>query len=477
MTSFDWLALALTLFYGLALYNVLHVLQHYRTAQSAIGWITGLIAFPYLALPLYLLIGRYRFEGYVASRRTDDQNLRPVLDELAEYTADHACAVPDTAREMRALTAFFPVGFTQGNRSRLLVNGAQAFPELFAAIEEAQDYILLEFYIVRDDNIGRRLSEALLQRLKAGVSVYFLYDDIGSAWLSRRYIRRLREAGAHVRSFNTVSKRPKRFQINFRNHRKILVADGRVGLLGGMNIGQEYLGLDPDFTPWRDTHLSLRGPAVQALQLVFLQDWYWSANTVPSLNWKPVIPEPQDGGEAVLILPTSAADLQDTAVLFYMTLIQSARHRLWIASPYFVPDQALMSALSLAVLRGVDVRILIPNKPDNRLVQWAAYTHVEQALEQGVKVYSYIQGFMHQKVMLVDDRYACVGTANLDNRSLRLNFEVTSLLPDRQRVEEVRRMLEEDFRCARPENLGRWRKVSRAYRLLSRAARLLGPIL
>jgi cardiolipin synthase len=304
--------------------------------------------------------------------------------------------------------------------------------------------------------------------------VYFLYDEVGSHDLGRAYLDTLRSAGVAVYDFHTRKGPRNRFQINFRNHRKVVVVDGAVAWIGGHNVGDEYLGKDPKFGHWRDTHVRLAGPAVVAAQLSFVEDWYWAANTVPELHWDPR-PSAEDN-VPVLIVPSGPADTLETAALMFTHALNSAGQRIWIASPYFVPDESVLMALQLAGLRGVDVRVLIPEKPDHLLVYLAAFSYFEDASRTGVRFYRYQSGFLHQKVMLVDDHVATVGTANFDNRSFRLNFEITAIVADDRFASEVARMLESDFAESRRMNPEDFSQRSWWFRLAVRLARLTSPI-
>ncbi|WP_203143613.1 cardiolipin synthase [Marinobacter mangrovi] len=470
------LTLLLLVVYGLALFCVLRILLHYRTAQGAIAWIIALLAFPYLTLPLFFLFGRNRFAGYIKARRSGDEALNQLLSVFSEE--DQLTRIPDSADpspELRVLTRLVGQPFTRGNHCTLLKDGKETFEALFDAMENARHYILLEFYIVRSDKVGQRIKSILKRKLDEGVKVYFTYDDIGSVWLPRNYLKELTQAGARVAAFGDGNVRRRRFQINFRNHRKLLVCDGTVGFVGGINLGDEYLGTLTDHLAWRDTHCRIEGPAVMGLQLAFVEDWYWAANNLPRLNWS-LQPCPGSDQE-VLVVPTSPADRFDTGTLFFLNCINNARQRIWITSPYFVPDLQVVNALQLAALRGVDVRILIPENPDHKLVRLAAYSYLVQSSKAGIGIYRYQPGFMHQKVVLVDDRYAAVGTANLDNRSMRLNFEIGAVVTDRDFVADVRQMLEADLRQCRPMTPEDYSQRSMAFRLACRAARLLAPVL
>ncbi|WP_148861492.1 cardiolipin synthase [Marinobacter fonticola] len=470
------LTLLLVTVYGLALLCVLRILLHYRTTQGAIAWIIALLAFPYVTLPLFVLFGRNRFAGYIRARRSGDVALNQLLTVFENET--QLTRIPDSddpSPELRVLTSLVRQPFTSGNYCTLLQDGRATFDALFEAMESARHYILLEFYIVRSDRVGQRIKSILKRKLAEGVKVYFIYDDIGSVWLPRNYLKELTNAGARVAAFGDGNVRRRRFQINFRNHRKLLICDGTLGFVGGINLGDEYLGTKTNSLAWRDTHCRIEGPAVMGLQLAFVEDWYWAANDLPSLNWTPK--SSPAGDQEVLILPTGPADRFDTGTLFFLNCINSARERIWITSPYFVPDLQVVNALQLAALRGVDVRVLIPQNPDHQLVRLAAYSYLVQASQAGIGIYRYQPGFLHEKVILVDDRYAAVGTANLDNRSMRLNFEIAALFTDAAFVAQVRQMLEEDLRHCRLMTPSDYSERSIVFRLTCRAIRLLAPLL
>jgi cardiolipin synthase A/B len=313
-----------------------------------------------------------------------------------------------------------------------------------------------------------------------GVRVYFLFDKIGSRSLPGSYVERLTDGGVEVATFRSSRMmlrrrfRP-RLQINFRNHRKILVVDGEEGWLGGFNLSDTYLGMDPSIGPWRDTHLRIRGPSALGLQLSFLEDWHWSTGDVLSLDWTPKRAEA--GNEAVLILPSGPADPLETAALMIHHSIHSARERFWIASPYFVPDEGILMALKLAALRGVDVRVLVPSYADVPLVHLAKLAVVEPLLAVGVQVLQYDAAFLHTKAFVVDDRAAGVGTVNVDSRSLHLNFEITAILMDREAVARVEGMFLDDFEHAQPLTLEELLARPAWARAASKGAHLLAPLL
>ncbi|MGF1592094.1 MAG: cardiolipin synthase [Kiloniellaceae bacterium] len=456
--------------------SALHAAVRTRTAQGAVAWSISLVTFPYLALPLYWVFGRGKFHGYVAARRSGDLKIHHLAADLRRrLESGHQVALPPEAVHLRVFEHLAGLPFSGGNDVHLLRDGEEAFGDMFAAIEAAESYLLLQVYILRDDDLGRDLKTRLIRRAGDGLPVHLLYDEIGSYGLPRAFIGELTAAGVSVCPFGTTQGPVNRFQLNFRNHRKILVADGRVAFVGGLNFGDEYLGRDAAMGPWRDTHLRIEGPAVQAIQLSFVEDWYWAAHEVPELNWEPrSVPAK---GHRVLPIPTGPADQQDSCELFFLEALRSARRRIWIASPYFVPDEQIVSALELARLRGVDVRILLPQKPDQLFVHLAAFGYYPMAERAGIAIYRYEPGFLHQKVLLVDDDIASVGTANLDNRSFRLNFELSIVVWDRGFAAEVAAMLEEDFVSSRLVAAGELDERSFWFRFGVSLSRLLAPVL
>ena len=447
-----------------------------RTAQGAIAWTLALLTIPAVAIPLYLVFGRNRFRGYLEAVRS--QSVEHLAEVQASVERIRAFCRPMPGRweeALRVLNRLARTPCTSGNRVELLVDGEATFAALFAAIARAQHYVLVQFYILRDDGIGRAFQAALLERARAGVRVYVLYDEIGSLSLSNRYLQEMRAAGVQTSAFQTTRGRQNRFQLNFRNHRKVVVVDGRQAFTGGLNVGDEYLGRDRRFGHWRDTHLALEGPAVQAIQLAWMTDWYWATRELPELQWEPVPSARAD--VPAFVLATGPADADSRLQLFFMHCLSVAKKRAWFANPYFVPDGAVFETMRLAALRGVDVRLLLPAKNDSKIIELAALSFLEAAERAGIRTLLYRDGFLHEKVMLVDDALASVGSANLDNRSMRLNFELTTLIVDVAFAAQVEAMLEQDFARARPVSAAQVQSRGWPYRFAVRAARLLSPIL
>lgn len=360
------------------------------------------------------------------------------------------------------------------NQVKLLIDGQATFDAIFDAIAQARKVVLVQFFIIHDDTLGKALQQLLLRKAAEGVQVFVLYDRVGSHALPASYSQALREGGVQIHAFATRRGLFNRFQVNFRNHRKIVVVDGMAGFIGGHNVGDEYLGAHPHLSPWRDTHVQISGPVLACLQESFAEDWYWAARQLPPLILPDAYP---DNGVLCQALASGPADPQETCSLFFLEAIHSATRRVWITSPYFIPDEAVFAAMRLAVLRGVDVRVLIPARPDHRIVYAASSLFAFEAVRAGVRMFRYQPGFLHQKVVLVDDEVSAIGSANLDNRSFRLNFEITLLTVDRAFADKVERMLLDDFEQAREITAEDSRDTHRIQQLGMRIARLISPIL
>ena len=469
------LAVALPLLELLGILAAVHAIMNARTSQGAAAWAIALVTLPFITLLPYAIFGRNKFHGYVSMRSRRDARIHHFCDTfLADAEVKHLTRPPASEAE-KALVGIARMPILGFNQSRLLINGQTTFDHLFDDIDAAQTYILVEFYIVNDDRLGRRLKEHLIRKAKGGVRVCFLYDEIGSYRLPGSYLRDMQQAGIQVSAFHSTKGKTNHFQLNFRNHRKIVVIDGDIAYVGGHNVGDEYLSRHPRFGQWRDTHMKLEGPIVKAIQFCFLEDWHWATAAIPDLDWDM---HPCPGGtEEALMIASGPADALETCGLMFTQIIHMARERLWIASPYFVPDAPILGALKLAALRGVDVRILLPEKPDHRTVHLASFSFYPRILPVGIKLYRYTAGFLHQKVFLVDRTCAAVGTANLDNRSFRLNFELTLLNYNETFTRAVEDMLVEDFAHSRPVALEEFTARPFLFRLAVQSARLLAPIL
>jgi cardiolipin synthase len=368
----------------------------------------------------------------------------------------------------------FPI--TTGNELAFYHEGRPAFDAMLEAIRSARHHVHLETFIFQPDTTGQTVLDALSERARQGVEVRLLYDAMGTHRLSKRLLQSLRNAGGKYSLFLPINPLRRRIQINMRNHRKLLIVDGRVAFTGGLNVGDEYLCRSQRFGFWRDTHLRLQGPAVAGLQRIFAEDWDFAAGE--TLQDPAYFPRPRaDGSFAVQIIESGPDREQKTIREVYFAAILRARRRVWIASPYFVPDPGLLDAISLAGYLGLDVRLLCQYHPDKWIPYFAARYYFNEVLGAGVKVYQYTKGMMHAKVLLVDDDWASVGSANLDNRSMYLNFEVNCLLYSPAAVAELERAFRHDLTTAIRLDPVVFQNRPFTGRLLDNACRLLSPIL
>ncbi|MGR3713720.1 MAG: cardiolipin synthase [Shimia sp.] len=463
--------LFLVLLETLAVLCAFRALTASRTPQGAVAWVVFLIAAPYVAVVSYLFLGHSKVRGYVVARRDSQEAVAAI--EAARLA--HPPKPTSQTAEARLFETIAANPVMSGNAFDVLIDGEETFDAILGAIDKAQTYILMQLYIVRDDPTGQVLSDHLVAAANRGVSVRFLYDSVGCSRLTRSYIATLTDAGVEMYDTNALRGPTKRFQVNFRNHRKTLVVDGHVGFTGGLNVGEEYMGRDPKFGPWRDTHCQFKGPMVQQLQLIFVEDWHWATqqSLIDELNWT-MIPQPED--QDGLILAGGPADAMDTGNLYFNSVITAAQDRVWIASPYFVPDPDVITTLQLAALKGVDVRILVPSKADHWITWLAAFAYFDELRDAGVQFFTYSTGFMHQKTVLVDDKLASVGTFNLDSRSCRLNFEQTAILFDEKANRDLEIMFQDDF--SRAELMTDPIQSQKYWvRILAPVARLFAPVL
>jgi cardiolipin synthase len=369
-----------------------------------------------------------------------------------------------------------PISFT--TETRILTNGEETFSNIIQELKKAKHHIHLEYYIVRDDHIGGVLKDVLIQKVREGVKVRFIYDAVGSWKLARSYIYELRNVGVEIVAFGPLRLPLLNNKFNFRNHRKIIVIDGSVGFMGGLNIGDEYLGRNPNFGFWRDTHLMVKGEAVRTLQLIFLQDWYYSTDhsflsdeylqTSLSLHH-------EHGGVQMI---AGGPDSEWTIIKsIFFKMITSAEESVWIASPYFVPDDDIFQALKVAALSGLDVRLLVPKNPDKRIVFHASRTYFPEMLAAGVRIFQYNEGFMHSKIVIVDHQLASIGTTNMDMRSFHLNFEVNAFLYRTESTQHLVNDFLEDIKVSQEVNIDEFTKRNMGLKILESTCRLLSPLL
>jgi len=463
----------------LAVFTAIVIILERRDPAKTLAWVLIMIFLPILGFILYLVIGRqFRKRRMTAKKKALNEYIYPLDGKfpITEKDLPQIAGAKERLIKLIINNADFPL--TLHNEVTVLTDGAEIFPAFIQAIEGAKQHIHLEIYILRNDGIGSRISELLLAKAKAGVKVRIIIDGIGSRKLPPEYLGRMRAAGIEIHHFFPVRLPFLHSRINYRNHRKILVVDGHTGFVGGCNIGDEYLGLDPQIGYWRETHLKITGTAVYFLQRIFLQDWYFVTGQSLEEVLPEVTPHPPEQELRLVQITASGPDTHWEAIMqVYYYAIATAQKSVYLTSPYFIPNESILTALKTAALSGVDVKLLLPQKPDHWVVFWAAMSYLEELIEAGVEVYLYQHGFLHSKVLTVDGTIASVGSANMDQRSFNLNFEVNALIYD----EKITARLEEDFRrdlsrSCRLE-LDYFKNRPLRHKMIESIARLLSPML
>ncbi len=420
-------------FYSLIAFLV--VLMEEQNPDKANLWLFTLLLFPFVGLAAYMFFGPnaksvpHRMRMQKLSKKSLQSDKKDGLRKRVE---------PGLERLLAVSCGSVP---TFQNKVEVLLDGEETFNAIEAALKEACDYIHMEYFSVASDELGRRIGECLKERAGAGVKVRFMYDSVGSWSIGRDFVAELKEAGIEVQAFMPMAFARFRSGLNHRDHRKIIVIDGKIGFLGGLNIGDMYMGKDPKMGRWRDTHISIRGTAVYELNQIFLTMWERCSGVKPYELYCPSMPPPAGADTPVQIAESGPGQNFRGIADAYFHMISNAKNRVWITTPYLVPGEALSQALCVAARSGVDVRIIIPSKADHRLVFWASQFNVDQLLRHGVRIFSYKDGFIHAKTMVVDTQIVSVGTTNLDMRSLEVNYEVQAFIQSSELAERF----ESDF--------------------------------
>jgi cardiolipin synthase len=466
--------------YLIVLFVLAWVLVSKKDSTAAMAWCLVVLLMPFVGTLLFWVFGhnhvnrplqrkrqhRFRFrEQHPPNTHGADRGEAPQAADEQTWNGLGRLALSMNA---------FPV--SHGNAVQLHPETSQAFAQILADLRGASHHIHVEYFIFRPDGTGQQVLDILIEKAKSGVEVRLLVDSMGAHDLKWSLLRPLLAAGGKFSTFLPLNPLRSRIQVNLRNHRKIVVVDGRVAFTGGMNVGDEYLGKSARFGYWRDEVIRLEGPAVAGLQRVFVEDWDFA--TREALTGPAYFPELSEAGEAVVQVIESGPDQESNSIRgMIFAAILSARERLWIASPYFVPDSSLLDALRLARFRGVDVRLLSLLRPDHLLSFYAGRYYWADMLTVGAKVYQYRKGMMHAKLIMADGQWAMVGSANLDNRSLHLNFEAGCILHTPSLVAELEGQFRRDLEDASLLEPKEFASRSFRIRLVENASRLLSPIL
>lgn len=371
---------------------------------------------------------------------------------------------------------------TMNNAVTLLRNGENKFPEVLSAIKQAKHHVHIEYYIYEDDDIGKEVEKALTEKAKEGVAVRFIYDDFGSRSIRRHMVPRLKAAGVKTTPFYRVRIWAFANRINYRNHRKIIVIDGVVGFVGGINVSSRYVNTKSDEKKvfWRDTHIRIEGPGVQYLQYLFMNDWnFCTRDTLPpDIYFFPKLSTLPVKGNKIVQIAASGPDSDTPTILFSLLMvIYQARNEILITTPYFIPTESILDALLAAALGGVSVKLLVPEVADSKVVNAAARSYYGELLASGVEIYLYKKGFIHAKTFVADKKIGIVGTANIDYRSFDLNFEVNAIVYDKEFSNELADDFYNDLKDATKIDRATWDKRPAINQFLEKTARLVSPLL
>ncbi|MBP1993092.1 cardiolipin synthase [Paenibacillus eucommiae] len=475
------------LYSWLPLINLLFAIPIIFLERRNIGvtwaWLILLLLLPVVGFLLYIILGQNlaRQKVYKIKPKTQRYVREMIIGQAGKFKRGSIKFRDANVQKHQSLVYMNLVSsyslLTQNNDVDIFTDGKKKFDALLESITEAVDHIHMLYYKIGNDKLGKLVLSALTQKAKEGVTVRISYDAIGSQGVSKALFQELQAAGGKVYPF-FPSKIPfLNLRVNYRNHRKIVIIDGAVGFIGGFNIGDEYLGEDPVIGLWRDTHLKIKGDAVHRLQMQFILDWSLASGEFIPFD-PPFFPEIDSDGMTSMQIVASGPDSDKMQIRDgYVKMIFEANTSVFIQTPYFIPDDSILNALKIAAASGIDVRIMIPRKADHALVQLATYSYIGELLRAGVKCYLYEKGFLHAKTIMIDAEVASVGTANLDYRSLMLNFEINAFLYDPNEAAELEAIFEKDMESSTQLTWEGYQRRSIFLRLSESMARLFSPIL
>ncbi|MCQ1538471.1 cardiolipin synthase [Methanocalculus taiwanensis] len=457
-----------------------------KNPTATIAWLMALIFLPVIGFILYLFIGQtfHRDRMFRVKKEYDEKMTDLIESQKKELFNQQISKLPTVSDAYKRMMLMLMDGnralVTTDNEVRVFTEGNSKFNALLEAIRNAEDHIHLEYYILKDDDIGREVFAALTERAKAGLTVRFLGDGLGAAGPKSSFFSSYLEAGGKLAFFFPSLLHIRHPRINYRNHRKIAVIDGKLGFIGGFNIGDDYLGRVPEWAPWRDTAVMVEGHAVFSMQIRFILDWNYASKEGTIEFSSRYFPEFNGSAEASLpmqVVSGGPDTYWNPIKESYLKLISLATESVYIQTPYFIPDESIMDALRMAALSGVDVRIMMPSKPDHFFVYWAGYSYIEQLLDAGVRAYTYDNGFIHAKTIVVDETAASVGSANWDVRSFRLNFETNAIMYDHQIAKELKEKYLLDLHVCSELTPDRFAALSLKIKIKKSVSRLFSPLL
>ncbi len=473
----SWLYSLLTVLYiGTVLSCIVVVLSENRNPIRSLAWVIVLIFLPVVGLVFYLFFGRSIRNIRMISRH----NKRKLMREKARYhkTPDQlGITDPDLRHIVRLAESINGATLQANNDIEIFTSGADKFDALCRDLESARHHILLQYYIFRDDTAGHAIAEILMRKAREGVDVKVIYDHVGSFSVSNSFFKRMRKAGVEAYPFFRVTFPTLANRVNWRNHRKLVIIDDRIGYVGGMNIADRYIAGEQDGRIWRDTHFRVRGDAVKSFIYSFAIDWSFMHQPLEYSSTQKAEDRHTHNNVGVQLVTSGPTDRWTNIEFLFLKCITSARRRVFIQTPYFLPTDTLLSALQTAALAGVDVRIMIPRRSDSKMLTLASYSYVTECLNAGIKIYLYDAGMLHAKTMIVDDDFVTSGSVNFDFRSFEHNFECNILVYDRDFNRRMTDIYFNDMSSCTKVNLTMWRSRPVAQRTLESVVRLMAPVL
>lgn len=455
-----------------------------RSAQSVWAWVLVLFFLPILGFILYIAFGRTIYKQDMFKLEDKDKVgleylVQEQLEDIQKKDFSFISKMAQKHRKLVHMLLYNNQSFLTSNNSiTTYVDINDKFEQMLEDIKNAKDHIHFQYYIFRKDGIGTKLYKAMLEKQKEGVQVRILYDDMGSRALSLKQFKELKSNGGMVEAFFPSFLTIINPRINNRNHRKIVVIDGKIGYTGGANVGDDYIGLYKKFGHWRDTHLRIEGNAVKSLQLRFMLDWNSHSKRNNLIYEEHYFPTVINEGTIAMQIATSGPDEESQQIKYgYLKMIYSAKKSIYIQSPYFIPDESVREALRIALLSGIEVHLMIPDKPDHPFVYWGTYSNAGALVKLGAKVHIYENGFLHQKVVFIDDELLSIGTTNIDNRSFLLNFEINAFIYNQEETRNYRRIYEQDVEKSSLLTEEIYESRSKWIRMKEGIANLISPIL
>jgi cardiolipin synthase len=472
----------LALIYTVSIVVSIRILLENRNPAKTTAYLMLIYFVPIIGLPVYYFFGiNYRTKKRYATLPAETgAYLRKIRKSIIEQSNQLIAAQSNFLKTQvelsRLLLKEVNAGLTNQNNVELLFNGEQKFARLIEDLNAANHHIHLEYYIVENDIIGNEIKDILIRKSKAGVAVRFIYDDFGAKQIRGKFLTELKAAGVEIFPFNNLYFAQLANRLNYRNHRKIVVIDGNIGYVGGINVSDRYI--NPNKTGyWRDTHVRLHGQAVHWLQAYFILHNNFSSEKKLTIS-EAYFPEINVTTEALVQIAGSGPDSERaTLMLAFFTAIVGATERVYITTPYLIPNESIITALKQAVLSGLDVRLLVPKNSDSFFVNAASQSFFNELLEAGVKIYQYDKGFIHAKTMVIDNNLAIVGTANMDIRSFDLNFEINAFIYDTDINQKLADTFMDDLKNSTLINIKQWKQRKRRYRVAESVARLIAPLL